>query len=169
MLLQSWIAGEIAIYLVPFITLALGLIIGYLAQRSGFCSIGGMRDLMMFKHTRLFFGYLSLIFFGFIGYLLFWLIIPSAFPGFYWAGNFGLNPILGAPAGLELYGYIILAIIGGFGMGLLGVLLGGCPLRQSIMGTEGNLRSVFFVIGMFIGAIIFHLWVAGWAIAIFGG
>ena len=168
MLLQGFIAGEIAIYLVPFVTLGLGLIIGYLAQRSGFCSIGGIRDLMMFKHTRLFFGYLSLIFFGFIGYLLFWFIIPSAFPGFYWAANNGLNPIPGAPGGLELYGYVILAIVGGFGMGLLGVILGGCPLRQSIMGTEGNLRSVFFVIGMFIGAIIFHLWVAGWAVAIFG-
>lgn len=168
MILQGWIVAEVAFYLVPIITLALGLVIGYLAQRSGFCSIGGMRDLMMFKHTRLFIGYLSLILFGFLGYLLFWLITPEAFPGFYWAVNNGANPIPGAPGGLTLVGYYILAVIGGFGMGILGVLLGGCPLRQSVMSTEGNVRSVFFVIGMFIGAVIFHLWVASWAVAIFG-
>jgi len=168
MMLQGWIAGEVAVYLVPIVTLVLGVIIGYLAQRSGFCSIGGMRDLMMFKHTRLFVGYMSLIIFAFLGYLLFWLITPAAFPGFFWAANNGLNPIPGAPGGLTLLGYMVLAIIGGFGMGILGVLLGGCPLRQSVMGTEGNIRSIFFVIGMFIGSVIFHLWVAGWAVAIFG-
>ncbi|MHA1248639.1 MAG: YeeE/YedE thiosulfate transporter family protein [Candidatus Helarchaeota archaeon] len=167
MLFQGWVAAEVAAYLVPIITLILGVIIGYLAQRSGFCSIGGMRDLMMFKHTRLFIGYLSLILFAFLGYLLFWLITPSAFPGFYWAVNNGMNPVPGAPPGLTLVGYIVLAMIGGFGMGLVGVLLGGCPLRQSIMGTEGNIRSIFFVIGMFIGAVIFHLLVINWAIAIF--
>ena len=160
----------IAIIVVPIFTLFLGILIGYLAQRSGFCSIGGMRDFFMFKHTRLLIGYLSLIVGGFLGYLLFWVLVPLAFPGFYWAATASnpFAPVPGAPPGLSLAGYIILAIIGGFGLGVLGVILGGCPLRQSIMGTEGNLRSVFFIIGMFLGAIIFHLWVINLAIAIFG-
>lgn len=167
---DGWLIIEVAIIIVPIFTLFLGLLIGYMAQRSGFCSIGGMRDLMMFKHTRLFFGYLALIASGFLSYLLFWAIIPTAFPNFYWSATQvnPLSPIPGAPPGLELYGYVILAIIGGFGMGFLGVILGGCPLRQTVMGTEGNLKSIFFVIGMFVGAIIFHLWVVKWAIAIFG-
>lgn len=166
---EGWLAFEIAIWVVPIFTLGLGLLIGYLAQRSGFCSIGGIRDLMMFKHTRLFLGYVSLIVFSFIGYLVFWAIIPAAFPGFYWAATQTnpLTPVPGAPGGLEIVSYIILAIIGGFGMGLLGVILGGCPLRQTVMGFEGNLRSIFFIIGMFIGAIIFHLWVSPWFVSIF--
>jgi hypothetical protein len=142
----------------PIITLILGFVIGYLAQRSGFCSIGGLRDLFMFKHTRLFFGYLALIGGAFIGYFIFWAIIPTAFPNFYWIANQTdpLTPIPGAPGGLSNLSYVILAIIGGFGMGFIGVLLGGCPLRQIVMTSEGNLKSLFFVAGTIAGAIIFH-------------
>jgi uncharacterized membrane protein YedE/YeeE len=157
----GFLIASAAIIIIPLLTLALGFLIGYLAQRSGFCSIGGMRDLMMFKHTRLFFGYLALIVGGFIGYLLFWAIIPSAFPNFFWFATQTdpLTPIPGAPGGLSVLSYIILAIIGGFGMGFVGVLLGGCPLRQIIMGSEGNLRSVFFVLGLAVGSIIFQAWI----------
>ncbi|MBD3254606.1 MAG: YeeE/YedE family protein [Candidatus Lokiarchaeota archaeon] len=167
----GWLIFEIAIIVVPIFTLFLGVLIGYLAQRSGFCSIGGMRDLMMFKHTRLFIGYLALIGGGFLGYLIFWLIAPMAFPGFFWAftASNPLQPVPGAPPNLIIVGYLILAIIGGFGMGLLGVLLGGCPLRQTVMGSEGNLRSISYVVGMLIGAVIFHLWIVSLAQAIFGG
>jgi len=142
----------------PLITLILGFIIGYLAQRSGFCSIGGMRDLFMFKHTRLFFGYLALIGGAFIGYFIFWAIVPAAFPNFYWVANQSdsLTPIPGAPGGLTNLSYVILAIIGGFGMGFIGVLLGGCPLRQIVMSSEGNLKSLFFIAGTIAGAILFH-------------
>ena len=145
----------------PLITLIFGLIIGYLAQRSGFCSIGGMRDLFMFKHTRLFFGYLALIGGAFIGYFLFWLIVPVAFPNFYWVANQAdlLTPIPGAPGGLTNLSYVFLAIIGGFGMGFVGVLLGGCPLRQIVMTSEGNLKSMFFVAGLIVGSVIFHAWI----------
>ena len=158
---DGFLVAASATLIVPIITLALGLIIGYLAQRSGFCSIGGMRDLMMFKHTRLFFGYLALIGGALIGYAIFWLIIPSAFPNFYWAGTQGFTPIPGAPGGLLVGSYIILAVIGGFGMGLLGVLLGGCPLRQIVMSSEGSRNSLFFVIGLIVGAVIFHAFTMG--------
>ena len=158
---EGFLTLETAIVVIPIITLALGFLIGYLAQRSGFCSIGGMRDLMMFRHTRLFFGYLALIGGAIIGYFLFWLIIPTAFPNFYWATTqtSPLTPVPGAPGGLEIGSYILLAIIGGFGMGLIGVILGGCPLRQIVMSTEGNLKSIFFILGLIVGAIVFHGWI----------
>ncbi len=158
----GFLIASSAIVVIPLLTLAFGFLIGYLAQRSGFCSIGGWRDLFMFKHTRLFFGYIALIAGGFLGYLLFWLIIPQAFPGFYWplTAETPLTPIPGAPGGLSVLSYILLAIIGGFGMGIIGVLLGGCPLRQIVMSTEGNLKSVFFVFGLIVGAVIFHAFVA---------
>jgi hypothetical protein len=166
---DGFLVAASAAAVLPIITLLLGLIIGYLAQRSGFCSIGGLRDLFMFKHTRLFFGYLALIGGAFLGYLIFWAIIPTAFPNFYWAATQEnpLSPIPGAPGGLSIMSYVILAIIGGFGMGFIGVLLGGCPLRQIVMSTEGNLNSLFFVLGLVVGAVVFHTWILQLVQAIF--
>lgn len=43
-------------------------------------------------------------------------------------------------------------VLVGFGS----VLLGGCPLRQLILSGEGNIDSVFTVIGMFLGAAFCH-------------
>lgn len=168
---EGWIPGDIALILVPVITLGLGLLIGYLAQRSGFCSIGGFRDLFLFKQTRLFFGYMALIAFSFIGYLIFWLIAPHIIDGFYWSANQAnpFQPIPGSIPGLSVASYVILALVGGFGMGFLGVILGGCPLRQVVMASEGNRKSIFFIVGMCIGAIIYHGFilglVQGWFIA----
>lgn len=168
---MTWLSTNLAIILFPIFMLCLGAIIGYLAQRSGFCSIGGLRDLMLFKHTRLFFGYMALIGSAFVSYLIFNWIVSDAFPGFFWVTNQGesgiFKPIPGAPGGLSNGAYILLAIIGGFGLGLFGVLLGGCPLRQTVMAFEGNIKSVFFIIGMFVGAILFHAFIAGWVVGIF--
>ena len=168
MIFQSIFTGTTVLIMVPIFTLFMGIVIGYLAQQSGFCSIGGMRDLFLFKQTRLFFGYTTLIASAFIGYLIFSLILKSAFPNFYWAANKGFfTPIPGAPGGLENWVYIILAIIGGFGLGLLGVMVGGCPLRQIVMAFEGSVKSLYFILGMMVGAILFHLFIAPWVVSLF--
>jgi uncharacterized membrane protein YedE/YeeE len=162
----GWLAKDAAVIAVPIVTLFLGLIIGWLGQRSGFCSIGGFRDFFMFKHTRLLYGYLALIIGAFIGYLVLWLITPSAFENFFWLLNKGLLPVPGAPANLTVAAYIVLAVIGGIAVGLIGVLLGGCPLRQVVMTSEGNLKSLCFVIGMCTGSILYAAWVSGWGVAL---
>ncbi len=170
MIAEGWLTAEQAYWAIPVFTLILGLLIGFLAQRSGFCSIGGMRDLFLFKHTRLFFGYLSLIGSAFISYAIFAsVLMPDAFPNWPWFGTQDsvFTPIPGAPGGLQNTDYIILAVIGGFMMGLLGVLLGGCPLRQTVMGFEGNLKSIFFIVGMCVGAILFHAYISPWVVSLF--
>jgi uncharacterized membrane protein YedE/YeeE len=146
----------------------MGLLIGYLAQRSSFCSVGGFRDLLLFKQTRVFLGYISLIVGGFLGYLIFAQISPDAFPGFFWMATKDpvLTAIPGAPAA-SVNGVVVLAIIGGIGLGLLGTVLGGCPLRQLILASEGNFKGWFFLIGMCVGAIVFHLWIGSWLAATF--
>jgi len=53
-----------------------------------------------------------------------------------------------------------------FAVILAAALLGGCPLRQLVMTAEGNIRSLLFVIGMCIGAVLFAAWVSGWAVAV---
>lgn len=160
------LSKDVAVIAVPIVTLFLGLIIGWLGQRSGFCSIGGFRDFFMFKHTRLLFGFLALIGGAFIGYLVFKFIFPAAFGGFFWVLGNGLMPVPGAPAGLTVTAYILLAVVGGIAVGLIGVLLGGCPLRQLVMTSEGNIKSLCFVIGICIGSVVYTMWVSGWAVTL---
>lgn len=160
------LSKDVAVVAVPIVTLVLGLVIGWLGQRSGFCSIGGFRDFFMFKHTRLLFGFLALIGGAFIGYLVFKIIFPTAFEGFFWVLGKGLMPVPGAPASLTVTAYLLLAVVGGIAVGLIGVLLGGCPLRQLVMTSEGNIKSLAFVIGMCIGSVVYTAWVSGWAVAI---
>jgi len=162
----GWLTKDVAVIAVPIVTLLFGLLIGWLAQRSGFCSIGGFRDFFMWKHTRLLYGYVALIVGAFIGYLVFWLITPSAFENFFWVLHKGLMPVPGAPASLTATAYIVLAIIGGIAVGLIGVLLGGCPLRQVVMTSEGNIKSLVFVVGMCIGAVVYTAWISGIGVAL---
>jgi len=165
----GWLAKNVAVIAVPIVTLIFGLFIGWLAQRSGFCSIGGFRDFFIFRHTRLLYGYLALISGAFIGYLVFSLLTPSALGGFFWVLHNGLIPVPGAPANLSVAAYIILAIVGGIAVGLIGLLLGGCPLRQVVMTSEGNMKSLVFVIGMCAGSVIYAAWISGVGVAILKG
>lgn len=165
----GWLSKDVAVIAVPIVTILFGILIGWLGQRSGFCSMGGFRDYFMFRHTRLLYGYLALIGGAFIGYLVFWLITPSAFEHFFWFETSGLTPVPGAPAGLLVAGYIILAVIGGIGVGIIGVLIGGCPLRQLVMTSEGNYKALLFVVGMCIGAVVFTAWISGWIVALLKG
>ncbi|MCX6699453.1 MAG: transporter component, partial [Methanomicrobiales archaeon] len=94
---------------------------------------------------------------------------PSAFEHFFWLMTSGLTPVPGAPAGLTIAAYIVLAVIGGIAVGVIGVLLGGCPLRQLVMTSEGNIKSLIFVVGMCIGAVVFTMWISGWVVALLKG
>ena len=58
-------------------TLVIGIVIGYLGQRSRFCSIGGFRDYFLARDTYLLKGYLGLI----VGVPLAFLALNS------WASN----------------------------------------------------------------------------------
>ncbi|HJK02134.1 MAG TPA: YeeE/YedE thiosulfate transporter family protein [Methanocorpusculum sp.] len=162
------IAKESALLLVPIATIILGFIIGWLGQRSGFCSIGGIRDYILFRHTRLLKGYIILIISASVFYFIFSIIAPTTIPKFLWCvqENQLFTAIGGAPT-VSAVGTIFLMIIGGIFVGMIGTLLGGCPLRQLVMTSEGNLKSLAFMIGMFSGAIIFTVIITPWIIEIF--
>lgn len=158
---------EMAIFFVPIVTLLLGILIGYLAQRSGYCSIGGFRDYFLFRHTRILSGYLTLIVASFAGYLLFWFLTPAAMEHFFWAFTSGpATPIPGAPGGLNPAAYLIFSIVPGFFVGLIAVYLGGCPIRQTVMASEGNYKSAWFFLGMCAGSIIFAALVSSLVVAL---
>jgi len=55
--------------------------------------------------------------------------------------------------------YLWIVCIGGFGVGFLSVIQGGCPLRNYVMAAEGNKTAITYILGLAVGAVIFHLWV----------
>ncbi|AEF96750.1 YeeE/YedE thiosulfate transporter family protein [Methanotorris igneus] len=143
-------------YLHAIGTFAFGILLGYLFQRSRMCFVGGMRDFYLIRDTWLIKGL-----FGFFGGALLGYIIFSAMgkiPFFPWIAVKGFTPIPGDPLGKagSLVGHLIVAIIGGFGVGFFSVIQGGCPLRNYVMAAEGNKTAIAYVLGLAVGAVLFH-------------
>lgn len=130
--------GPGSMYAALPISLAIGLFIGFLAQRSRFCTVGAIRDLVLLRDAHLFNGVLALIVVAFITNL----ILGQFKPGFVnqpvahtnWIWNF---------MGMAL-------------AGLAFTLAGGCPGRQLFLAGEGDGDSAIFVLGMIVGAGFSH-------------
>jgi YedE family putative selenium metabolism protein len=102
------------------VSLLVGLAIGFLAQRSRFCTMGAFRDLILFRQTHLFMGLLSLVVFAFITNL----ILGQFHPGF-------VKQPVAHTMSLWNFGGMVLA-------GLAFALAGGCPGRQLFLSGEGD-------------------------------
>ena len=120
------------------LSLAAGLVVGVLAQRTRLCMVGGMRDLVLFKETRLLW--------GFIAILVAALITNLALGGF--KLGFAEQPIAHTDGLWNCLGMLL--------VGFACVLLGGCPLRQLVMSGEGNADSAVTVLGLMVGAAFCH-------------
>ena len=120
------------------ISLIVGLFIGFLAQRSRFCTVGAIRDTILLKDFRLFYGVLTLIVVAFITNLA----LGQFNPGF--SGQ----PVAHTNEWWN-FGGMVLA-------GLAFTLAGGCPGRQLFLTGEGDADSAMFISGMLVGAGISH-------------
>lgn len=121
-----------------WISLVAGLIIGALAQRSRFCTMGAFRDVMLIRDFHLVSGVAALLIFAF-GMNL---ILGQFKPGF--AGQ----PIAHTD---HLWNFLGMTL-----SGLAFVLAGGCPGRQLFLSGEGDMDAGIFVLGMIIGAAVAH-------------
>ncbi|MEA5027398.1 MAG: YedE family putative selenium transporter [Sphaerochaeta associata] len=138
MLLKASTSGPGSQHAPILISLAAGLIVGSLAQRTRLCMAGGIRDLFLFKDPTLLLGSAAV--------LVVALILNVA------TGSFKLG-FTGQPIAHTQWLWNFL------GMGLVGygsVLLGGCPLRQTILAGEGNSDSAVTVLGFLAGAAVIH-------------
>ena len=129
-------------------TLVIGVILGYLGQRSRMCFVGGIRDFILVRDTALLKG---LIAFGLTAWLMFplaGLIAGTA------SGTFGVADALTDVV------TIALTIAGGFGVGYVSTLANGGPLRQHVLAAQGATSSMAYLGGFFAGAVVFHVWVA---------
>ncbi len=134
------------------VSLAAGLLIGALAQRSRLCFAGGIRDMILFRSPHLLSGFAAVLV-GVLAVNLFVDFLPvGLFPansptGLFHPG-FAHQP---AAHDVHLWNFLAMALVG-----LGSVLLGGCPFRQLVLAGQGNGDSVLAVAGMVAGAAIAH-------------
>ena len=123
----------------PFLaSIGIGLIVGILAQRSRFCTMGAIRDLVLFRQTHLLGGLMALLIFAFLTNLLL---------GQFHAG-FANQPVAHT---LHFWNFSGMALAG-----LAFCLAGGCPGRQLFLSGEGDGDAAVFVLGMIVGAALSH-------------
>ena len=120
------------------LSLAGGLIIGLLAQRTRFCTMGSIRDVILMRDTHLLSGVAALVVVAFVVNLVLGQV------------RFGLTGMPVAHSD-HLWNFLGMALAG-----LAFALGGGCPGRQLILAGEGDGDAAVFVLGMFAGAAFSH-------------
>jgi len=120
------------------ISLAAGLIVGWLAQRSRFCTVGAIRDLVITKDAYLFKGILAFVAAAFVTNMA----LGQFHPGF------ENQPVAHTMQLWNFFGMVL--------SGLAFTLAGGCPGRMLIMSGEGDADAGVFVTGMLVGAAFAH-------------
>lgn len=149
--------------------LALGLIVGFMVQRTRFCSIGGWRDIFLAKDFYLFSGLAA--------------FIIAAIVTNYVVGNFSTGGLASASGADIIYHWgftkqpialpyvtavdatswlqtswaqYLWTFLGFALVGLAATQLGGCPLRNLILSGEGDTDAGVTVLGFFAGGAIAH-------------
>jgi len=120
------------------ISLSAGLIIGFIAQRTRFCTMGSIRDVILVGDFHLMRGVIALAVSAFCANLIFGQV------------NFGIDaqPIAHSSHFWNFSGMVL--------AGLAFVLAGGCPGRQLVLSGEGDGDAGVFVLGMITGAAFAH-------------
>ena len=120
------------------ISICAGLLIGWIAQRSRFCTMGAFRDLILMRDWHLMSGIIA-----FFAVVLVFNISRGAFTGGFAAQSIAHSQTLWNVLGMVL-------------AGLAFALGGGCPGRQVFLSGEGDSDAFIFFAGMLTGAALAH-------------
>ena len=131
-------SGPGAMYAPLLVALGAGLIIGFFAQRTRFCTMGSIRDVILMGDTHLISGLGALVVVAFVMNLL---LGQVSF------GFFG-QPVAHSQ---HLWNFLGMSL-----SGLAFALAGGCPGRQLFLSGEGDGDAAVFVLGMITGAGLSH-------------
>lgn len=126
------------------ISLLAGLAVGSLAQRTRFCMIAGIRDFILFRETKMLWGFVAVT----VAALLCNLALTATTGATFFKLGFVGQPIAHTDG--------LWNALGLFLAGFACVLLGGCPMRQLILAGEGNSDSAIAVLGLLAGAAFAH-------------
>ena len=132
------VSGPGAAHAPLLISLAAGLAVGFMAQRSRFCTMGAIRDVILFRQWHLALGLLAMLGMA--------LALNAVFGGF--KPGFTGQPIAHTESLWNFLGMVT--------AGLAFALAGGCPGRQLFMAGEGDNDAAIFVAGLLIGAAFAH-------------
>lgn len=135
-------------------TLVMGVILGYLAQRSRICFIGGLRDFILVRDRELLKGALTF-------FVVSWLLFSVA-GAVHWVDLHaatveaapGAAAAPGAGSDLPL---ILLAAGGGIVVGLFSTLANGCPTRQHVLAAQGGRDARLYLAGFYLGIFAYYL------------
>ena len=123
----------------PFIlSLCAGLAVGFAAQRSRFCTMGALRDVLLFNQWHLALGFLAMLAAA--------LVLNLGFGSFHWGFE---NQPVAQPN--DLWNFLGMATAG-----LAFALAGGCPGRQLFMAGEGDNDAAVFALGLLVGTAVAH-------------
>ena len=134
----SSITGPGSLHAPLLISLGAGLFVGFLAQRTRFCVMGGIRDVILMRDTHLLSGSVTLLVVAFSINLILGRV------------NFGFvnQPVAHSN---HIWNFLGMTLAG-----LAFSLAGGCPGRQLFLSGEGDGDASVFVLGMIISAAFAH-------------
>jgi uncharacterized membrane protein YedE/YeeE len=155
----------------------LGLLIGYLAQRSRMCFVAGVRDYILVRDSELVLGLVSFI-------LTIWVLTSVLYPlgvlrsttpqyGQPSLGRsvekLGLLPDLNTGSVSTLFRegggqlravltgrFFYVTIGGGLILGAVSTMAGGCVLRQHVLLAQGNGDALFFILGFYAAVVVYY-------------
>ncbi|MFC1976373.1 YedE family putative selenium transporter [Chloroflexota bacterium] len=130
--------GTGSMHAAVWFSLGAGLLIGFLGQRSRFCTMGAVRNVVLMGETTLLSGVGGLVAAAFLTNLL----LGQVHPGF------ADQPVAQSQHVWNFLGMVL--------VGLASALAGACPVRQLFLSGEGSGDATIFVLGMTTGAIFAH-------------
>ena len=149
------------------VTLVMGIILGYLAQRSRICFIGGLRDFVLARDTELLKGAIAFFVTAWLAFSVAGALHLVDWRAPVYAGD---NPTQEAAAGNDRQAaepatgglgvglpVLATAVIAGLGLGLFSTLANGCPTRQHVLAAQGVRDSVFYLGGFYLGVVLYNL------------
>ena len=120
-------------------SLVVGLVIGALAQRTRFCTMGALRDVLLMGDTHLMSGATAMVAVA---------AVVNAVLGQFRAPGFFGQPVAHSQHLWNFLGMVL--------AGLAYSLAGGCPGRQLFLTGEGDGDAAMFVLGMITGSAFAH-------------
>ncbi len=126
------------------VSLVVGLVVGFLGQRSRFCTMGALRDLFLMGETHLLGGVVALLVAAFATNLILTWTTGTPYVRF----SFYDQPVAHSNHFWNFAGMVL--------AGLAFALAGGCPGRQLFLSGEGDGDAAIFVLGMIVGAGFAH-------------
>jgi len=138
------ISGPGALHPAIWVSLVVGMVVGVLAQRTRFCTMGAFRDVVLVRDTHLLSGVLALLAAA--------VVTNAVITGFTDEDLLKLG-FADQPVAHDnhLWNFLGMALAG-----LCFALAGGCPGRQLFLSGEGDGDAAVFVLGMISGAAFAH-------------